>query len=244
MKTNKKGLLITFEGGDGSGKGTQSKLLFEYLKSLGLPVRHGGFPMYDTPTGKKVGEYLNGLYGDKVSAEEGGKLYQDDRLANRGPIVEWLNDGGIYVLDRYVESNSGHQGGKLPTKEERIAFIRHNADIEYGQNNLPVPDVTILFTLSPELSRKYVARKSGESRANYTTRTHDIHEDDEDHLRHANEAFGLLTELYPERVCHINTTTANGNEMLPIETIARTVQDTVRPLLKAGGYFSTVSSDR
>ncbi len=47
------GALITFEGGDGSGKGTQTELLYQWLLSQGLPVRKGGFPMYKTPTVKK-----------------------------------------------------------------------------------------------------------------------------------------------------------------------------------------------
>lgn len=230
------GALITFEGGDGSGKGTQSKLLFEYLESLGLPVRLGGFPMYKTPTGQKVAAYLNGDFGEEVSADDAGKLYQDDRLANIDPIRDWVFQGGIQILDRYVESNSGHQGGKLPTKEERIAYILKNAEIEYGQNGLPVPDLTILFTLAPELAYEYVARKTAASRADYTTLTRDIHENNKNHLRDANEAFALLPELYPDRFRHIHNTAPNGLEMLPKHDIALEVQKAVRPLLLAKGY--------
>lgn len=230
------GALITFEGGDGSGKGTQTELTYQYLLSLDLPVRKGGFPMYSTPTGQKVGKYLNGEYGEEVSAEEAGVLYQQDRLANIGPIVEWINKGGIYLLDRYVESNSGHQGGKLRTKEARIEYILKNAKTEYQENGLPVPDLTILFTLSPELAYKYVAMKTASSRAAYTTLTHDIHESNKTHLSDANEAFLLLPNLYPERIRHIHTTAENGSEMLPKEKIQLSVQKAIHPLLVAKGY--------
>lgn len=234
------GALITFEGGDGSGKGTQTKLLYDYLLSQGLPVKKGGFPMYDTPTGAKVAQYLNGDLGDNVSAEEAGALYQADRLANKGHIIEWIDKGGIFLSDRYVDSNSGHQGGKLPTDEERIAYILANADKEYRVNGLPIPDMTLLFTLPAKLARYQVSLKTAESRANYTTLSHDIHEADVNHLANANEAFALLPELYPEQYRHIAVTQANdseiGAEMLPRDKIELAVRKAVRPLLLSRGF--------
>ncbi|MES2630775.1 MAG: hypothetical protein V4611_02370 [Patescibacteria group bacterium] len=230
------GALITFEGGDGSGKGTQTELYYQYLLSLDLPVKKGGFPMYKTPTGEKIGKYLNGDYGEDLTAEEAGLLYQEDRVANIGPIQEWVEQGGIYLLDRYFDSNNGHQGGKLRTKEERIAYILKNTHTETVVNGLPVPDLTVLFTLAPELAYKYVAMKTAASREAYTTLTHDIHENNRHHLADANEAFLLLPELYPERFRHINTTAENGLEMLPKDKIQLAVQSAVRPLLLAKGY--------
>ena len=228
------GALITFEGGDGSGKGTQSNLLLEYLESLGLPVKKSGYPMYETPTGEKVASYLRGELGLEVGADEAGKLYQNDRLANKGPIEEWLASGGIQILDRYVESNSGHQGGKIPDREGRVEYIKKNAQIEYGDNGLTMPDLTLLFTLDPELAQAYVATKM---KRNYTDDTHDIHEADPEHLRNANESFLLLTELYPERVRHIDVTATSGLEMLPREDIHQAVIKAVRPLLQTKGFI-------
>ena len=236
QKNIETGALISFEGGDGSGKGTQSKLLFEYLESLDIPVRLGGFPMYDTPTGRKVADYLNGKLGLNVGPDEAGLLYQQDRLANIDPIINWLAQGGVQIEDRYVESNSGHQGGKLPTREERIEYILKNAQTEYGDNALPEPDLTLLFTLAPELAQAYVAKKMAGSRT-YTDKSHDIHEADPEHLRNANESFMLLTELYPDRVRHINTTAESGLEMLSRDDIHQEVIKAVRPLLQTKGYL-------
>lgn len=235
----RKGALVTFEGGDGSGKGTQTELLHQWLLELGLPVHKGGFPMYKTPTGEKVGRYLNGDFGEELTADEAGVLYQDDRLANIGPIKDWIEQGGIQLLDRYVESNSGHQGGKLRTTEERIEYILKNAETEYGQNGLPVPDLTILFTLAPELAYEYVARKAAASRADYTELTHDIHENNKTHLADANEAFALLPDLYPGRFAHIPITSESGLEMLSKQEIHLAVQKAVRPLLFEKGYTIT-----
>jgi dTMP kinase len=44
MKPLKRGLFIVFEGLDHSGKTTQSKLLFEYIKAKNEPVKHIAFP--------------------------------------------------------------------------------------------------------------------------------------------------------------------------------------------------------
>lgn len=192
--------------------------------------------MYKTPTGQEVARYLNGEFGEDVPAEVAGMLYQNDRLANIGPIRDWLEAGGIMLLDRYAESNSGHQGGKLPTKLERIEYILKNAETEYVINGLPVPDLTLLFTLDPELAREYVARKSAASRADYTTRSHDIHEADSQHLARANEAYALLPELYPHRFVHKPVTADSGLEMLPMEVIQDAVRRAVRPLLRRKGF--------
>jgi dTMP kinase len=189
--------------------------------------------MYHTPTGQKVADYLNGKMGDYVDPETAGRLYQDDRLQNIEPIRKWVQQGGIYLLDRYVESNSGHQGGKLPTREARIEYIKANAAVEYGQNGLPEPDLTLLFTLAPDLAREYVARKM---KRDYTDATHDIHENDPFHLRDANESFLLLTELYPERVHHVDITAESGLEMRSRETIHLDVIKAVRPLLLSKGF--------
>ena len=234
-----KGALITFEGGDGSGKGTQTQLTFEWLQELGLPVRKSGFPMYETPTGQLVKAYLNGEMGTNVPAEVAGLLYQNDRLANIDPIKEWLGSGGIMLLDRYVESNSGHQGGKLPTDEERIKYILTNARTEYDENGLPVSDLTLLFTLSPELAQVYVSRKTAASRANYTTLSHDIHEADTNHLARANESFALLPGLYPHRFAYTPIVSESGHKMLPRQEIQLAVRKAIRPLLIAKGFLAT-----
>ena len=52
--------LIVLEGLDGSGKGTQTKLLAESLKGRGVPLRHVTFPDYDSPSSALVRMYLDG----------------------------------------------------------------------------------------------------------------------------------------------------------------------------------------
>jgi dTMP kinase len=51
----KKAKILVIEGTDGSGKETQSKLLFDYLNSIGIKVKKYSFPVYSSSTGKIVG---------------------------------------------------------------------------------------------------------------------------------------------------------------------------------------------
>jgi len=58
----KMGKLIVFEGTDGSGKTTQSKLLINYLKKREIPVKYISFPRYDDSLwGAMVRRFLNGI---------------------------------------------------------------------------------------------------------------------------------------------------------------------------------------
>ncbi len=222
------GVVINFEGGDGSGKGTQSRMAFEEISKWGIEVKLDGFPRYHTPTGKKVAAYLNGEMGLDVDARTAGKLYTDDRLAFKPEMTEWLSQGGSWVLDRYCDSNM-HQAGKIPTREGRIEYIQHNTQVEYVENGMPVPDLTILLTLPPELAQTYVDQKAARS---YTALKRDIHEADPNHLKNANEAFLLFAELNPKRVVVINNLEPNGDRRSP-EAIHQDVMRVIRPLLEA-----------
>ena len=76
--------LIVLEGLDGSGKGTQTKLLAESLKGRGVPLRHVTFPDYDSPSSALVRMYLDGEFGSEpedVNAYAASAFYAVDRLS-------------------------------------------------------------------------------------------------------------------------------------------------------------------
>lgn len=58
-----KGTFIAIEGGDGSGKGTQAKILEEHFLSEGREVFRISFPQYGHPSASIVEMYLNGAFG-------------------------------------------------------------------------------------------------------------------------------------------------------------------------------------
>ena len=222
------GAVISFEGGDGSGKGTQSKLLFEYFQELNIPVKFESFPRYHTPTGQKVASYLNGDLGLNVDARDAGLLYSNDRLAFKEEMTDWLEQGGSWILDRYVDSNKGHQGGKLASVAERLAFFRESDHIEFEVNGMPKPDKTILFALPPALAQTYVDQKMARK---YTDKKRDIHEADPLHLQNANESFALFAQHNPERVISIDPVESNGLTMRSRELIHADVVQALSPLI-------------
>ena len=189
--------IIVIEGTDCSGKETQSNLLLERLKKDGIKIEKLSFPMYDTPTGKIVGgPYLGkkhiseGLFEEgaaSVDAKVSALYFAADRRYNSYKIKELLDNGFDVLLDRYVESNMAHQGGKLHTKEERLDMYKWLENLEYRLLELPRPNLTIFLYMPYQYALEL--KKSRKEAP-------DQHEANEEHLINAESAFLELVELY------------------------------------------------
>ena len=150
-----RGKIIVIEGTDCSGKETQTSLLVQRLRKSGRKIEHMCFPNYDSPTGKIIGgAYLGKSYigeslffegVDKVDPKVAALYYAADRRYNRQRILDLLDDGVDVILDRYVESNMGHQGAKIFDKEERLKLYDNLNVLEYEFLELPKPDLTIFL---------------------------------------------------------------------------------------------------
>lgn len=119
-----KGKFIVIEGTDCSGKETQSKLIEKKLKKEGLNCITFSFPMYDTPTGKIIGDCYLGRNGKSIF-EEGSTAvdphiaslyYAADRKYNISKALEYYNKGYYVILDRYTSSNQAIKEVKSTTK--------------------------------------------------------------------------------------------------------------------------------
>ena len=191
-----KGKIIVVEGTDCSGKETQTSLLVQRLKKEGRKIERFSFPAYDTPTGKIVGGAYLGRTGmgesffpegaSEVDPKVASLYYAADRRYNMKKINELLEDGYDVVLDRYVESNMGHQGGKIFDKEERLKLYKSLEELEYGFLELPRPDVIVFL---------YVPYKKVSELMKGRTET-DGHEKSPLHIRNAEHAYLELCEIH------------------------------------------------
>ena len=191
-----RGKIIVIEGTDCSGKGTQSDLLLERLNKDGYPTKKYAFPVYDSPTGKIVGgPYLGKSTICKGWFSEGANLvpakvaslyFAADRLYNIKPILEELDKGNNVILDRYTTSNMGHQAGKIKDKAERLKMFKWIEELEYNLLKLPKPDIKVFLYMPYEYSKSL-----------QTNRVElDEHELSEDNLRHAENAYLEMVDLY------------------------------------------------
>jgi dTMP kinase len=192
-----RGKMIVVEGTDCSGKETQTSLLVQRLKKAGRKIERLSFPAYDTPTGKIVGgpylgkQYICDGYFPEGAANVDPKVaalyYAADRKYNIPKILDLLDKGYDVVLDRYVESNMGHQGGKIFDKEERLKLYKDLEYLEYEFLELPRPDL-IIFLYVPY-------KKVAELRAGRDEPA-DQHEASPLHIRNAEHAYLELAEIH------------------------------------------------
>lgn len=187
------GLLVAIEGIDGSGKGTQARMLQEALIGQGLRCALLSFPRYaQTHFGRWIGEFLNGKFGkiDEVNPYLVSLLFAGDRFESRDTLRRALDDNDVVVLDRYVASNIAHQAAKLPENEHaRLAeFVEQ---VEFGVYGLPRPQRVLLLDLPAEQARELIAKKQ---QRDYTDRAADLHEEDTAYLERVRSAYRRLAE--------------------------------------------------
>jgi dTMP kinase len=239
QKKTHKGKLIVFEGLDGSGKSTQTKLLESRLKKEGYRVVRIDFPQYGKKSAGLVEEYLNGKYGttDEVGPYRASIFYACDRYDASFQIRQWLEEGTIVISDRYVGSNVGHQGGKIKDKEEREKYLKWLFGLEYNVFGIPRPDITFLLKTSPEWSLKLAGKITDpeklEKRKSYLGgKEKDLHEEDRAHLANALESYleavGGAESLYRIIEC------VDGDSLLLPEVIHEKIWQMVKFILSDG----------
>lgn len=143
MRPRQRGILIVFEGVDGTGKSTQLALLAQYLEEHGYPIITTREPT-EGVHGQKIRQlYLN---RDQCSREEELELFLADRRQHvQEVLTPALQQGKIILCDRYYLSTAAYQGAN--------GF--DPLDILEKNNFAPVPDIALLFKvpLATGLSR-------------------------------------------------------------------------------------------
>lgn len=218
------GKLIVIDGTDGSGKGTQTKLLVERLKKEGYDIEIADFPRYGQKSAALVEEYLNGKFGSpqEVGAYRASIFYACDRYAASFEIKQWLTQGKIIISNRYVSSNMGHQAGKIQDLNERDKFLNWLEDLEYNLFAIPRPDLNLLLYMPPAIGQQLVDQK--ESRDYVNGKKRDIHEADLQHLIDASQAYLYVAQKYQWEVIDC----APDNQLRTIEDISEEIYQTIK----------------
>lgn len=149
--TPRKGLLIVFEGTDGTGKSTQLKLLAAALKKKGLTV----ISSFE-PTNGSFGKKIRALYSNRkdTSLEEELELFLADRKEHVDTLIApALSSGKIILCDRYYLSTIAYQGaaGLDPTE-----ILEMNAFA-------PEPDLALLFYAPIETGVTRITENRGDT---------------------------------------------------------------------------------
>lgn len=216
------GQFIAIEGGDGSGKGTQARLLIDWLRSQGRDVLELDFPQYSQPSALYVERYLNGEYGaaNDVPADLASLAYALDRYSTKARVNKFLaKPDGIVIANRYVASNMAHQGTKFDDETRRKQFYDEILHLEYEILGIAKPDLNIVLLVPADVSQANVDKKAARS---YTTKKRDIHEADAAHLEKAKWNYEEICELYPEEFTAIEC--MNGAQMRSIDEIQANIR--------------------
>ena len=187
-----RGTLYVIEGVDGSGKATQTQLLYQALLAQGKSVRKVSFPDYDSPSSSLIKMYLNGEFGtdpQSVNAFATSVFFAVDRFASfRKDWQAFYEGGGIVIADRYVTSNLVHQAGKISDADEKERYIAWLSDLEYRVFELPKPDGVIFLDMPPAYSLR-LRQQRNELKQGLTQ---DIHEANQAYLQQAyDNAIGI-----------------------------------------------------
>ena len=209
------GLLITFEGTEGSGKSTQISLLAEHLRTMGRSVRTLREPG-GTPIGEEIRHTLKHSVANQAMTPEAELLLMNASRAQlvREVIRPALAAGEIVLCDRFYDSTTAYQG-----HGRRLDLAMVKAVINFAVGNTR-PDLTLLLLVSHEVSEeRRLARQ-----ATLPFMRDRIEEADRSFFDRVAKGYHLIAAAEPQRV---RTISGAGK----VEEIRAAIWKIVEPLL-------------
>lgn len=209
-----KGLLITLEGIDGSGKSTVARDLVSRLPEL-VPERR--WVLTAEPTKGEAGRVLKARLKGPDQEEPAGRmeelfLFMADHADHlRGTVFPSLRDGAVVISDRYADSTVAYQGvtlrGIVPDPVRWIQDLLKPWNV--------VPARTLLFAIDPTLALERIRSREGREKFERL-----------DFLREVDRNFQHLASEEPDRFVCID---ASLDKDEVSEVVVRTMLDLVRP---------------
>ncbi len=184
-----KGLFISFEGPDGSGKSTQARLFADHLKDRGFDVLFTREPG-GTPISEKIRALILDPENMEMDARAEALLYAASRAQLVAQVIgPALAEGRSVVCDRYMDSSVAYQGYARGLGD---GVRRIN---EFGSGGL-LPDVTFFLDLDPaEGIKRAAAAKGGSDR---------MEQESISFHRAVYEGYLAICEAEPERFVRID----------------------------------------
>jgi dTMP kinase len=220
--TSRRGVFITFEGPDGSGKSTQMRLLAERLRKAGHRILESVEPG-GTPIGRQIRRILLDPANQELCATAELLLMFAARAQN---VEQWilpaLAEGKIVLSDRFTDSTVAYQGAGRNLGIETVMEIDRIAC--HGV----VPDLTLVIDIDAEAG---LARAHRRNRSHTGAKESRIDEQAVEFHRKVREAYHLLAAREPQRVRLIDGNAAP-------EVIAESVWEAVR------GFLPTATARR
>ena len=181
-----RGVFITFEGGDGSGKSTQIQSVREWFESRGREVI-----VTREPGGTELGTEIRRLVQngpEDVDARTEALLYAADRAYHVATVIAPALERGAVVLgDRYIDSSLAYQGAARSLGVDEIASLS-----AWATRGL-YPSLTFLLDLPPEVG----ARRRTDAPDRMERESMDFHE----RVRHE---YLRLADAEPDRIVVID----------------------------------------
>lgn len=202
------GLFVCFEGGEGAGKSTQSRLLRDWLVERGATVLLT-FEPGDTAVGKELRRIVLDPATGELSDRTEALLYAADKAEHVDHVVlPALARGEVVITDRYVDSTLAYQGaGRTLDVAEVEAVAR------WATGDLR-PHLTVVLDLAPE---------AGLGRFDERDR---IEGQSLEFHQRVRQGFLGLAAADPDHYVVLDA-------RAPIEEIAASIRDRVEPLLAA-----------
>ena len=220
------------EGLDGAGKSTQITKLRDMFRAKGVESEYLHFPRFDAPVyGELIARFLRGDLGsvESVNPYLVALLYAGDRADAATTIRQWLGDGKVVIVDRYVYSNIGYQCAKIADSNERNTLREWILHTEFEEFGIPKPDLSLFLDVPFAFTeRKLTEVRQGEDRE-YLQGGKDIHEASLDLQRRVREVY-LESASLNEDLKVVNCSTEEGGMASP-EAIFERIMERVAPLL-------------
>ncbi|MEI6565174.1 MAG: dTMP kinase [Verrucomicrobiota bacterium] len=212
-----KGLLITFEGTEGSGKSTQISLLANRLREMGRIVRTLREPG-GTPIGEEIRHTLKHSQNNQAMSSEAELLLMNASRAQlvREVIRPALAAGEIILCDRFYDSTTAYQGYGRQLDLHMVDLIISAA---VGETR---PDLTLLLLVTTEMSeQRRLARQS-----TLPFMRDRMEEADRAFFERVQQGYTEIAQAHPNRVRSLD---ASGS----VDLVRDSIWKCVVPLLEA-----------